>query len=182
MLLLKRLLILITVFAMLTVQLCAVGVSAVEIENLENAQTETVITPDKYGEYVKKLDSKNGDGYYSLKPLYDNAVNGVEVKIISSGNTVTADLEVQTAGIYNIGVGFMPYGMYDRYSVSLTIDGDQPFTDAGEIEFYSAFKSSQIKQDTSGNDMLPKAEDDTELCAVLFKNSSALYENPYTTP
>lgn len=180
MLSLKRFFGLITVFAIIAVQLCTVSVSAVEIENLEDTKTQTVGTSDKYGEYIKSLDSKNGVGHYSLKPLYDNAVNGVEVKIVSSGNTVTADLEVETAGLYNIGIGFMPYGMYDRYSVGLTIDGKQPFLEAGEIEFYSAFKGAEIKQDSSGNDMLPKSEESTQLCSVLFRNSSAVYEQPYT--
>lgn len=179
MLLLKRLWVLITVFAILAVQLCAVSVSADEIQNLEDA-TAVAATSQKYSEYVKSIDPKNGSGKYSFSPVYDNAVNGVEVAVIPSGNTVTAEIQVETTGIYNIGIGFMPYGMYDRYSVGLEIDGKEPFSEAGEIEFYSAFKGSEIKQDASGNDILPSCDSSTELCSVLFKNSSALYENPYS--
>ena len=50
MLSLRRFLGLITVFAIVAVQLCTVSVSAVEIENLEDTKTQTVGTSDKYGE------------------------------------------------------------------------------------------------------------------------------------
>lgn len=178
MLLLKRLLVLISVLAIIAAQLCAVSVSADEVQSLEGFE-EAVKASAEYSEYVKSLGSENGIGIYSAEPVYDNAVNGIDVKLIASGDTVTANINVEAAGLYNVGLKFMPYGMYDRYSVELALDGAIPFEEANEIEFYSSFKGAQIKQDAKGNDILPAAVESDELCSVLLRNSSALYTEPY---
>lgn len=175
----KRFLALISVIAVLAAQLCAVSVSAQE-SLTEETKTEVFssVSTD-YNDYLKSNPSDNGSGSYTARLEYDNTVNGTDVKLVLSGDTVSVKFNVETAGLYNIGLKFMPYGMYDRYSVALSIDGKLPFKEASEIEFYSAFKGAEIKQDAKGNDILSAATESTVLHSTLLRSASALYTEPY---
>ncbi len=177
--LLKRSLALISVFAIAAAQFCAVSVSAdTDVSKKADTKAYSSVSTD-YNDYLKSAPSENGSGSYTARPEYDNTVNDVEVKLVSSGSSVEFKVKVETAGLYNIGLKFMPYGMYDRYSVALSIDGKVPFKEAAETEFYSAFIGTEIKQDAKGNDILSSAAESTELHSTLLRSASALYTEPY---
>ncbi len=113
-------------------------------------------------------------------PIYNSNLYGNDVCIVNEGEAITLKLNVDLAGWYYAGISFAPNGQNNRYTVDLCLNGEQPFLQAGELEFYSAFADAEgIKQDASGNDMRPDSKAAQVVEKQYFRDSGGAYRTPY---
>jgi len=133
----------------------------------------------KYDEYLKSIDADVGKDSITLTPEFDNEINGIQVKILSDGSDYKAVVNITKSGWYNVGIAFMPNGMFDRYTIGFKIDGKYPFNTCSDIEIFSAFVNGKMTTDNKGNDVRPQAKEIDELQTRYFRDSSGVCIEPY---
>ncbi len=102
--------------------------------------------------------------------------------IVSKDNTwVEWTFEVAESGIYNITPEYYPLADGGRaISLSLTIDGRSPFTEAQTLSLPRLWKDAgEVKQDELGNDIRPSQEETPRWNTYAFTNELGMYADPY---
>lgn len=149
-------------------------------DKISSASAETDSNFLSYSEYISKAQPQSREYISYTKPVYNDELSGNEVRAFSEGTEGELLLTADKSGWYYLGVLFVPNGQNDRYTVSIKLNGKTPFSQANELDFYSAFEDKgEITKDSSGNDLRPESVYAEVLQKQYFRDFGGNYSTPY---
>lgn len=118
---------------------------------------------------------------YEIKEQYEG-LNGIAV-ITGETGTISWDVPVQEAGLYNIRIHYYPVeGKSSTIERALAINGQSPFKGADSLLFDRVWgnREDTIKRDDRGNDLRPRQVEQPKWQTTVLKDSEGYYEEPYS--
>lgn len=172
-------------FSLIFAMILPVAAKATEINNA--ASLTAVNTPqqnvgtnyeDYLNTYKHKTSPENKKEEFNVQTNHN--IGDMPVRLINCGESSSFVVSVPEDGMYHIGLRYLPYGGYDRLVVGIELDEQTPFSQAMEIEFYSAWEDAGvITQDERGNDVRPEQRECSSVQEEFLRDNTGLYNEPY---
>lgn len=162
----------------------SVAVKAAELPNVAGLSAVTIPEQKEdssYAEYFETFKGVISPDYREEIQVEPNSQAGdIPFRLIPGGESYSMSISVPENGRYHIGLRYMPYGGYDRLVAGIELDGNPPFSQAKEIEFYSAWQDAgAITQDERGNDVRPEQKECSTVREELLRDNSGSYNEAY---
>ncbi len=136
------------------------------------------VFPSNVNITVEGQEYKSVDGEHLKMDSYE----GVDdVLLTDESGSVTWEVNVPTAGYYNLNLNYYPYeGKSSTIERSLLINDEVPFEGAESIAFYRIWSNAtEVKQDVNGNDVRPSQAEKPMWTSSTFNDHIGYVNDPY---